>query len=66
MHRTMTTCPECGMDAVHEIRLELRRESDREDRIARKYSREPYRVTTCQVCGRETAIRMNSETAVTG
>lgn len=52
------SCPGCGRDTVHEVRVEIRTESDKEENAA--FSREPYRVATCSDCGTERATRMNN------
>jgi RNase P subunit RPR2 len=51
-------CTACGTETPHDVRIEIRTESERE-RNAR-YSREPYRVTTCLHCGDESTLRMNN------
>jgi hypothetical protein len=51
-------CGECGRETPHGVAIEIRTESDKPTNA--EYSREPYRVSTCRVCGGETAIRMNN------
>ena len=51
-------CPTCDCETAHTVSLQLVTESDNEDNAA--FSREPYRVSTCQVCGEETSVRMNN------
>jgi rRNA maturation protein Nop10 len=51
-------CSECGRETPHGVAIEIRTESDKPTNA--QYSREPYRVSTCRVCGGETAIRMNN------
>ncbi|WP_458207850.1 DUF7835 family putative zinc beta-ribbon protein [Haladaptatus sp. NG-SE-30] len=52
------TCDTCGIDTPHQVDIEIRTESD-ESKNA-EFSREPYRVTTCERCGETTASRMNN------
>ena len=51
-------CDECGAETLHEVRVEIRTESEKEENA--EFSREPYRVVTCSECGHETATRMNN------
>jgi len=51
-------CSDCGAQTPHAVAVEIRTESDDEENAA--FSREPYRVTVCRVCGDETALRMNN------
>lgn len=51
-------CGDCGRETPHGVAIEIRTESDKTENA--QYSREPYRVSTCRVCGGETAIRMNN------
>ncbi len=51
-------CATCGASTRHEVRVEIRTESDDPENAA--FSREPYRVATCSECGSETATRMNN------
>lgn len=44
-------------DTAHDVSLEIIMENPESEN--RKYSHEPYRVTTCQVCGRRNLQRMN-------
>jgi hypothetical protein len=56
---TMTErCEACGRETGHEVSIELRTESRTGQNVA--YSREPYRVSTCRICGAERSIRMNN------
>lgn len=53
-------CNHCKERTPHEVRLEIREEnrpSTRTENIV--FSREPYRIVTCQGCGGETDQRMN-------
>ncbi|QSG08956.1 DUF7835 family putative zinc beta-ribbon protein [Halapricum desulfuricans] len=51
-------CEHCGRETIHSVSLQLVTESDRSDNA--EFSREPYRVTECLVCGEQTAVRMNN------
>lgn len=51
-------CTDCGGETLHDVRVEIRTESDQEENA--EFSREPYRVVTCHDCGVETATRMNN------
>jgi len=51
-------CDECSRETPHEVSIRLRTESRKEENA--EFSREPYRVTTCRVCGMETLTRMNN------
>ena len=50
-------CEECELDALQEVSVQLRTESAKSENAA--FSREPYRVTECQRCGRRDSQRMN-------
>jgi len=50
-------CDECERETPHESTVEIRTESPEKDTAA--FSKEPYRVSECQVCGTETERRMN-------
>lgn len=50
-------CAECDTRTPHEVSLELKTESKK--RTNREFSREPYRVTQCHVCGDTRSQRMN-------
>lgn len=50
-------CETCETETPHEVRIEIRTESAERENAA--YSREPYRVSTCVLCGYESTIRMN-------
>jgi len=52
------TCENCGEQTPHAVSVELKTESEKEENA--EFSREPYRVSTCLVCGRETTTRMNN------
>jgi hypothetical protein len=51
-------CDDCERDTPHTISIELRTESDKREN--REFSREPYRITECMLCGAETVLRMNN------
>ena len=51
-------CGQCDGETLHEVRVEIRTESEKEENA--EFSREPYRVVTCTECGQETATRMNN------
>ncbi|WP_135829985.1 DUF7835 family putative zinc beta-ribbon protein [Halorussus halobius] len=51
-------CEECDRQTPHVVRIEMRTESEKQENAA--FSREPYRVTECRVCGAETTRRMNN------
>ena len=51
-------CPSCGHETPHEVSVEIMTESSSPKNA--EYSREPYRVSECQVCGTESALRMNN------
>lgn len=55
---TREGCRDCGAQTPHAVSVEIRTESDDEENAA--FSREPYRITVCRVCGGETALRMNN------
>jgi len=51
-------CAECGRETPHEVSIELLTESRKEENA--EFSREPYRVSQCRVCGAERSVRMNN------
>ena len=51
-------CGECRRETPHEVTLTLLTESHKAENA--EFSREPYRVATCRVCGAETTTRMNN------
>ena len=51
-------CEACRSETPHAVRIEIRTESTKRQNAA--FSREPYRVATCQRCGGQTALRMNN------
>ena len=50
-------CPSCGSNQPHDVSITLRTENEESANAA--YSREPYRVAVCRVCGRQSERRMN-------
>ncbi|PSQ06143.1 hypothetical protein BRC97_07130 [Halobacteriales archaeon QS_6_71_20] len=52
------SCRDCDGETTHDVRVEIRTESQKEENA--EFSREPYRVATCNECGSETATRMNN------
>ncbi|SEA35919.1 hypothetical protein SAMN04488065_2814 [Haloplanus vescus] len=50
-------CPDCGRETRHEVRVEIRTENPASSNAA--FSREPYRVSVCDVCEAESIQRMN-------
>ena len=52
------SCDDCDRDTPHTVSIELRTESDKPENS--EFSREPYRITECMVCGSETTLRMNN------
>lgn len=52
-------CDSCEQLTKHDVSVEIREESE-DDGDARKFSREPYRVARCRVCGTEKVQRMNN------
>jgi len=51
-------CSHCNRETAHGVSIQIRTESDKPQNA--EFSREPYRVATCLVCGGESAIRMNN------
>jgi hypothetical protein len=50
-------CETCERETPHDVSIRLRTESKRPKNA--EYSREPYRVSACQICGTERTLRMN-------
>jgi hypothetical protein len=50
-------CETCDRETSHEVSIRLRTESQRTENA--EYSREPYRVSRCRICGTERTLRMN-------
>ena len=51
-------CEECGRETPHDVSVQIRTESQKRENA--EFSREPYRVTECQICGEESSQRMNN------
>ena len=51
-------CEECGRETPHDVSVEILTESASPENA--EYSREPYRVSECQVCGVRETLRMNN------
>lgn len=51
-------CEACDKDVPHEVRIEIVTESP--DPENAQFSREPYRIATCNICGEEQMQRMNN------
>jgi hypothetical protein len=51
-------CSTCGVKTLHEVRVEIRTESSKNENA--EFSREPYRISVCAECGEETTMRMNN------
>lgn len=56
--RVTESCPSCDGETLHNVRVEIRTESEKEENA--EFSREPYRVVVCSECGTESATRMNN------
>ena len=52
------SCGSCQRETPHTVRIEIRTESRKRENA--QFSREPYRVATCQLCGGESTLRMNN------
>jgi len=51
-------CADCGRDTPHAVSVQIQTESSKRENA--EFSREPYRVSECQVCGATTSTRMNN------
>lgn len=51
-------CAACGRETPHAVCVQIRTESVKEENA--EFSREPYRVSECRVCGCEEVMRMNN------
>ena len=51
-------CSTCERTTPHDVSVQILTESTKEENAA--FSREPYRVSECQVCGTTTETRMNN------
>ena len=54
------TCMGCGQDTEHRVRLQILEENSSDDSESRSFSREPYRVSECSICGETETTRMNN------
>ena len=52
-------CDRCDRQTPHAVRVEIRTESTKPENA--QYSREPYRVSECRVCGATETMRMNDK-----
>ena len=52
------TCADCGRRTPHTVSVKILTESGKRQNA--EFSREPYRVTECTVCGETTTQRMNN------
>ena len=48
------TCSRCGRETSHAVRIEIR--ADTTSPASGRFSRKPHEVTTCMVCGAESAV----------
>jgi len=51
-------CATCGRTTPHDVSVQILTESSKTENAA--FSREPYRVSECCICGTTTEIRMNN------
>jgi len=51
-------CEHCGRATPHAVSVEILTESRKRENA--EFSREPYRVSECRVCGETTSTRMNN------
>lgn len=51
-------CDSCEQHTPHDVSVEILTESSKAENA--EYSREPYRVSECRVCGSQTTLRMNN------
>jgi hypothetical protein len=54
----MEECDQCGRETAHTVSVTILTESEQPENA--EFSREPYRVSECRVCGAETTLRMNN------
>ena len=52
------TCTDCGRETPHSVSVQIQTESDKTENA--EFSREPYRVSECRICGATTQTRMNN------
>ena len=51
-------CEACETDTLHQVSVQMRTESKKDENA--EFSREPYRVSECRICGTQTKRRMNN------
>ena len=51
-------CDECGQQTPHDVSVEILTESRKRENA--EFSREPYRVSECRICGQTSTTRMNN------
>ena len=51
-------CEHCEHETPHAVSIELKTESSKSENA--EFSREPYRVSECRLCGETTTTRMNN------
>ena len=51
-------CADCGRETPHSVSVQIHTESDKTENA--EFSREPYRVSECRICGATTQTRMNN------
>ncbi|NKE36518.1 MULTISPECIES: DUF7835 family putative zinc beta-ribbon protein [Natronococcus] len=51
-------CDRCESDTVHSVTIQIRTESSKQENM--EFSREPYRISTCNRCGTQQSQRMNN------
>jgi uncharacterized Zn finger protein len=51
-------CPDCERSTPHDVSVEILTESTKPENA--EFSREPYRVAECRLCGAVTRTRMNN------
>lgn len=55
---TTEYCEDCGRSTPHEVTVELVTESSKVENA--EFSREPYRLSECRICGETDTLRMNN------
>jgi len=58
LDETREACEDCGRDTPHGVSIDLKTESATAENA--QFSREPYRVIECRVCGATRSQRMNN------
>jgi len=51
-------CEACDQNVPHDVRIEIVTESRKPENA--QFSREPYRIATCSICGETQMTRMNN------